>query len=78
MGFFLLRIVLLATPPPPQPYRNFLENSWIQDKRDDSKFCIQHPKKSFTVSAKTAWNKKAWMTAISGASQAALLARIEG
>lgn len=48
-----------------------------QDK-EDIKFCIQHPKKSFTVSAKTVWNKKAWMSAISSASEAVLRARLEG
>ncbi|CAM9933182.1 unnamed protein product, partial [Ectocarpus sp. 4 AP-2014] len=50
---------------------------YVQDKKDDSKFCIQHPKKSFTLSAKTVWNKRAWMTAISEAAEAALRARLE-
>ncbi|CAN0280745.1 unnamed protein product, partial [Ectocarpus sp. 12 AP-2014] len=49
----------------------------VQDKKDDSKFCIQHPKKSFTLSAKTVWNKRAWMTAISEAAEAALRAKLE-
>ncbi|CAN0195109.1 unnamed protein product, partial [Laminaria digitata] len=46
--------------------------------KDNCKFFIQHPKKSFTVSAKTVWNKKAWMEAISSASEAVLRARMDG
>lgn len=76
---------LTNTPRPPSDSFFLLVNVpssvfifFPQDKKDDSKFCIQHPKKSFTVSAKTVWNKKAWMAAITGASDAALRARMEG